>query len=179
MAQAVQASDNEKKDDGNVGVYGFESVDIDGKKVLLGKYKGNFLLICNVASLWGYTESNYKFFQALYEKFKDAGLSIAVYPCNQFADEEPWPEHQIKKWLKDNFSISFDIYSKVNVVGKDIDPLFEYLVGCNTNNKQPIRWNFDGKWLIGKDGQCQKRWNNKDSLQSIEAYIVDQIKGGK
>jgi|ERR1712244_67899 len=121
------------------------------------------------------TKSNYTFFQSLYDKYKEKGFEIAAFPCNQFGGQEPWKEDEIKKWVTENFKVSFDLYSKINVKGKDIDPLFEYLTNCDANKGMEIQWNFDGKFLINTNGECIQRWNRKEPLDSIEAFIAKMI----
>ena len=68
------------------------------------------------------------------------------------------------------------MYSKINVKDKDIDPLFEYLINCQANNQEAIKWNFDGKFLINREGKCIQRWNRKVELQTIEQFIADLFK---
>ena len=70
------------------------------------------------------------------------------------------------------------MYSKINVKNEDnekINPLFEFLTNCEANNKQPIQWNFDGKFLVNRQGQCIQRWNRKAELKTIEQFIVDKL----
>merc|ERR1719461_1791175 len=94
-------------------VYDFSVTDVEGNVVSMDKYKGKLLLVVNVASQCGYTDSNYKSLEAIYGKYKKDGLEIAAFPCNQFGKQEPWEEKEIKQWVDETYSVSFDMYSKV------------------------------------------------------------------
>jgi len=139
-------------------IYEFTAKDIDGKEVSMDKYKGQVVIIVNVACKWGNTPKSYTQLQALFEKYESDGLRIACFPCNQFGGQEPWPEAEIKKWVDENFHVKFDMYSKIEVNGSDAHPLWKYL-----KHKQGgtlidmIKWNFT-KFLIDRDGQPIKRF---------------------
>merc|ERR1719461_2522076 len=151
--------------------YEFSVADIDGQTVSMNKYKDKLLLIVNVASQCGYTDSNYKALQAIYDRHKDDGFAIAAFPCNQFGRQEPWQEKEIKKWVDETYSVSFDMYSKVEVTGDHKHPFFRYLINSSANGKKSIQWNFDGKFLIDTEGKVIKRWTNDTPLSEIDTFI--------
>ncbi|KAI8518674.1 Phospholipid hydroperoxide glutathione peroxidase, mitochondrial [Branchiostoma belcheri] len=97
--------------------------------------------------------------QELHDKYAESkGLCILAFPCNQFGGQEPWPEPEIKKWVTDNFGVKFDMFSKINVNGKDAHPLWKYLKSKQGGTLiDAIKWNFT-KFLINKEGQPVKRY---------------------
>ena len=99
---------------------------INGNKIKISEYTGRTLLIVNVASNCGFT-SQYKGLQALYKIYKRKGLSILAFPCNDFADQEPSSEHEIVRFCDSNYGISFDIFDKVEIRGRNPHPLYSYL----------------------------------------------------
>eukprot|EP01083_Nonionella_stella_P054432 143665_1 len=158
--------------DAATSVYDFSVTDLNGNTVSMDKYDDTLLLIVNVASQCGYTSVNYRSLQSMYMKHRSFGLQIAAFPCNQFGAQEPWPEAEIDKWTQENFRRTFDLYSKVDVKGDDIHPLFKFLVESRVNNNAPIEWNFDGKFLVDYRGQVLQRWTNKTPLPDIDKYIL-------
>jgi phospholipid-hydroperoxide glutathione peroxidase len=149
-------------------VYEFTVTDIDGNVTPLDKYKGNVLLIVNVASKWGKTNVNYTQLQALHEKYaQQNGLRILAFPCNQFGSQEPGTESEIKEFIK-KFNVQFDMFSKIKVNGDDAEPLYKYL-----KSKQGgllgsfIKWNFT-KFLVDKNGRPVKRYGPNEDPFSFE-----------
>jgi glutathione peroxidase len=136
----------------------FQMKDIDGKQVDLARYKGKVVLIVNVASECGYTPQ-YKPLQALYAKHGKDGLVILGFPCNDFGAQEPGDDAKVKAFACDNYKVTFDMFSKVKVLGDDACPLYKFLTGKTTNPKSagPVRWNFE-KFLIGRDGSVVARF---------------------
>ena len=110
----------------------------------------------------------------MYEQFKSTGFEIAAFPCNQFGGQEPWESKTIRAWVDEHYSIQFDLYSKVDVKGSDVDPLFDFLSKSGPNKNQGISWNFDGKFLVDRNGEVIKRWTNQDPLPTNSNFI-----GGK
>ncbi len=133
-------------------VYDFTVKDIDGKKVSLDAYKGKVLLFVNVASLCGNTPQ-YKDIQALYAKYKDKGLVVLGFPANNFMGQEPGDDKEIKQFCTREYAVTFPMFSKISVKGKDIAPLYTYLTQKAENGviDAPVTWNFQ-KFLVGKDG---------------------------
>ncbi len=134
-------------------VYDFTVKDIDGKKVTLDAYKGKVLLFVNVASLCGNTPQ-YKDIQALYTKYKDKGLVVLGFPANNFMGQEPGDDKEIKQFCTREYAVTFPMFSKISVKGKDIAPLYTYLTQKAENGvvDAPVTWNFQ-KFLVGKDGK--------------------------
>lgn len=141
---------------------------LDGKDVDLSKYKGKVLLIVNTASKCGATPQ-YKDLQSLHEKYKDKGLVVLGFPCNQFGAQEPGTSVQISEFCTKNYGVTFDMFNKIDVNGKDADPLYKYLTSQNTKPKSsgPISWNFE-KFVIGRDGDIAARFPTRTNPQSKE-----------
>jgi glutathione peroxidase len=139
-------------------IHQFQMTTIDGQKVDLAKYKGKVLLIVNVASECGYTDQ-YKALQALHAKHAKDGLAILAFPCNDFGAQEPGDEAAIKKFVKKNYGIEFDLFSKIKILGKDSAPLYQFLMNKETNPRHAgkVEWNFV-KFIIGRDGAIAARF---------------------
>jgi glutathione peroxidase len=133
-------------------VYDFTMKDIDGKDVSLSQYNGKVLLIVNVASLCGNTPQ-YKDIEALYEKYKSKGLVVLGFPANNFLSQEPGNNAEIKKFCTREYAVTFAMFSKISVKGKDIAPLYTYLTQKSENGvlDAPVKWNFQ-KFLISRKG---------------------------
>ncbi|XP_015370805.1 PREDICTED: probable phospholipid hydroperoxide glutathione peroxidase isoform X1 [Diuraphis noxia] len=137
-------------------VYDFTVKDIKGEDVSLEKYKGSVLIIVNVASKCGYTSKHYKELVELDEKYRDKGLKILAFPCNQFGGQEPGDSDSICSFTAKK-NVKFDIFEKVDVNGNDAHPLWKYL-----KSKQggllidSIKWNFT-KFIVDKNGQPVER----------------------
>jgi len=139
------------------GPLSFKMKDIDGKEVALSKYAGKVVLIVNVASECGYT-GQYKGLQALHDKYASKGLAILAFPSNDFGQQEPGTEAQIKEFCAKNYGVKFAVFAKVGIA-KNPAPLFEHLTSKKTNpdHAGPVRWNFE-KFLIGRDGTVIARF---------------------
>ena len=109
-------------------VYDHKVLDIDGNATTLKEYKGKVVLIVNVASKCGFTRQ-YKGLEELYSKYKEQGLVICGFPCNQFGGQEPGSEKEIKEFCSTKFGVTFPMYSKIKVKGEGIHPLYELLTG--------------------------------------------------
>src|SRR5580765_7772528 len=107
-------------------IYDFSAKDIDGKEQSLGAYKGRAMLVVNVASKCGYTPQ-YKGLEALYEKYKDKGFVIVGVPANNFMQQEPGTNEEIKTFCSRKYNVTFPMMSKVSVLGDDKTPLYRYL----------------------------------------------------
>ncbi|MCA9631273.1 MAG: glutathione peroxidase [Myxococcales bacterium] len=139
-------------------VYDFSLKRITGENQSLGEYDGKVLLIVNVASKCGLTP-HYNGLQKLYEQYADRGLEVLGFPCNQFGAQEPGSEADIQEFCTTNFSVSFPMFSKVEVNGPGRDPLYGWLTSQSTEPDGPgdIKWNF-AKFLVGRDGQVIARF---------------------
>jgi len=156
----------------------FTMKSIDGKDVDLSKYKGDVLLIVNVASKCGLTPQ-YAQLEEVYTKYKDEGLQVLGFPANQFGGQEPGTDAQIKTFCTSKFDVDFPMFSKIVVKGNGIHPLYEFLTSEETNPGMSgdIKWNFE-KFLVGRDGKVIKRFAppvKPDALEVIEA-IETQLK---
>jgi glutathione peroxidase len=139
-------------------IYDFKVKSIDNVESDLSEYKGKVLLIVNTASNCGFSYQ-YEGLEKLYKTYKDRGLVVLGFPCNQFNQQEPGNEAEIKQFCKLKYDVSFPLFSKIEVKGENIHPLFDYL----TNQKKGIfgskdvKWNFT-KFLIDKNGTVVKRF---------------------
>ncbi len=142
-------------------VYDFTMQDIDGKAVNLSDFKGKVLLIVNVASRCGFT-GQYKELEKLYETHKDQGLVVLGFPANDFMGQEPGTEAEIKSFCTLTYGVTFPMFAKISVKGKDIHPLYAYLTAKETNPAfgGEISWNFN-KFLIGRDGAIAARFGSR------------------
>lgn len=151
----------------------FEMENIDGKKVALDAYSGKVILVVNVASECGLTDQ-YEALQGLYEKYKDKGLVVLGFPCNQFGGQEPGTSAEIKSFCTKKYNVTFDMFAKIDVNGDKAAPLYKHLTSLETKPKGPgaIGWNFE-KFLIGKDGTVAARF--APNVTPDSAQVVKQI----
>jgi glutathione peroxidase len=149
-------------------VYDFKVKDIDGKEVSLADYKGKVLLIVNVASLCGNTPQ-YRDIEALYKKYQSAGLVVLGFPANNFMGQEPGSEKEIKEFCTKQYAVTFPMFSKVSVKGKEIAPLYAYLTQKSENGviDAEVKWNFQ-KFLIGKNGTVVTSISPRASVNEVE-----------
>ncbi|WP_304511162.1 glutathione peroxidase [Aquisphaera insulae] len=149
-------------------VLGFTVKDIDGKDVPLSKFKGKVCLIVNTASQCGYTPQ-YAQLEAIYEKYKDQGFEVLAFPANEFGTQEPGTNEQIKQFCSAKYKVSFPLFSKIVVKGKEIHPLYAFLTGHATDPKfsGDIPWNFT-KFLVDRKGEVIGRFLPKDKPDSPE-----------
>ena len=137
----------------------FETTDIDGQTRSLGEFDGKVVLVVNVASKCGLTPQ-YDGLQRLYDEYRDKGLEILGFPCNQFAGQEPGTDAEVKEFCSVNFNVSFPLFSKIDVNGDDRAPLYEWLCASEVGPEAvgDVKWNFC-KFLIGRDGSVQARFD--------------------
>jgi glutathione peroxidase len=145
-------------------VYDHELLDIDGEKTSLHAHKGKVLLLVNVASKCGFTRQ-YKGLEELHQSYKDKGLVVCGFPCNQFGGQEPGSESEIKEFCSTKFGVTFPMFSKIDVNGERRHPLYESIIGENGPLKGSVKWNFT-KILIGKDGKPIDRFGSMTSPTS-------------
>lgn len=152
-------------------IYDFTVKDIDKKDVPLSKFKGKVLLIVNVASRCGLTSSNYTELSHLYENFKDKGLEILAFPCNQFGMQEPGSNEEIKKFACTRFKAEFPIFDKVDVNGPFTAPVYQFLKSSSGGFfGDLVKWNFE-KFLVDKNGKVVERYPPTTSPFQIEKDI--------
>ena len=147
-------------------LYDIKLKDIDGKDTTLNAYKGKVLLIVNVASHCGFTKQ-YAALEATYEKYKDQGLVVLGFPCNQFGGQEPGSNAEIKQFCTSKFNVSFPMFDKLDVNGAQRHPLYVALAGKDSPFPGNITWNFN-KFLISRDGKILHRWESKVTPDSTE-----------
>jgi len=147
-------------------IYNIKLKDIDGKDTSLAAYKGKVLLIVNVASKCGYTKQ-YTGLQALAEKYKDKGVVVLGFPCNQFGGQEPGSNDEIKEFCSSKFHVTFPLFDKIDVNGANRHPLYVQLAGKDSPFPGDIKWNFN-KFVIGKDGKIANRFDSKVAPESEE-----------
>jgi glutathione peroxidase len=147
----------------------------NGRNKSLGDYKGKVLLIVNTASKCGFTPQ-YEGLQSLYEKYKDRGLEVLGFPCDQFGHQEPGTNDEIKSFCQTNYGVSFPLFAKVEVNGVDAHPLYKLLKskkgGLLGDN---IKWNFT-KFLVDKKGNVVERYAPTTPPVSIEPEIEKLLK---
>lgn len=150
-----------------MGIYDFAARTIDGAEQPLADYRGKTLLVVNVASKCGLTPQ-YKGLEALYREYKDRGLVILGFPCDQFAHQEPGDEEEIKNFCSLNYDVSFPMFAKIKVNGDDAHPLYTYLKTEQGGllGMDFIKWNFT-KFLVDKTGTVVKRYAPTDTPETI------------
>jgi glutathione peroxidase len=166
---------SEKAKEISMGIYDFEAKTIDGSSQKLSAYKGKTLLVVNVASKCGFTPQ-YKGLEALWRKYKDQGLVIAGFPCDQFGHQEPGDENEIKNFCSLNYEVSFPLYAKIEVNGKNTHPLYQHLKSSAPGvlGTEAIKWNFT-KFLVDKSGKVVKRYAPNDTPEAIDKDIAELL----
>jgi glutathione peroxidase len=162
-------------DQTNNTVYSFKMKNIDGKTVSLAKYKGKVLLIVNVASKCGHTPQ-YAGLEKLYEKYKDKGFVILGFPCNQFLEQEPGTDADIKTFCTTKYNVTFPLFDKIEVNGDNANPLYQFLKTAqpDPDGKLDIGWNFT-KFLIDRQGHPVKRIMTKVEPEDFDADIQASV----
>ena len=147
-------------------VHQFTMETIDGEEQSLEAYKGKVLVMVNVASKCGYTPQ-YEQLQAFYEKYKDKGVVVMGFPANNFMNQEPGTDEEIKQFCTENYDVSFPMFSKISVKGSDQHPLYGYLTSEKKNGvlDTKVSWNFN-KFLVNQDGQVIKHYNSPVEVTS-------------
>ncbi len=153
-------------------VYEFSAKSIDGEYVSIGKYEGKILLIVNTASKCGFTYQ-YEGLQELYDEYKDDNFVVLGFPSNQFMNQEPGSDEDIKQFCEQNFGVTFPLFSKIDVKGENQHPLFYYLTS-NEETAGEIGWNFT-KFLINEEGQPISRYEPSVEPKEIKAGIEQLI----
>lgn len=156
-------------------LYDFKATDIDGKEYDLSQLKGKKVMIVNVASKCGYTPQ-YKPLQELYSRYKDKGFVILGFPCNQFMGQEPGDESEIQSFCEKNYGVTFPLFSKIDVKGKEQHPIYQWLTSKSENGVEDskVGWNFN-KYLIDENGHYVKHFESGTDPLSDE--IVNWIEG--
>ena len=159
-------------------VHEFTMDALNGTPTPLANFKGKVMLVVNVASQCGYTYQ-YEGLQALYVKYKDQGLVVAGFPANNFGGQEPGSNAEIGAFCKSKFGVTFPMFSKISVAGKDKAPLYQFLTDKTVNPKTggEIPWNFT-KYLVDRNGKVLARFDapvepeSKDLTSAIETALA-------
>ena len=145
----------------------FTAIDIDGKEQTLSQYAGKVLLVVNVASQCGFTPQ-YTGLEKLWRDYRDRGLVVLGFPCDQFGHQEPGDEAEILNFCSVNYAVDFPLFAKIDVNGTEAHPLWRWLKSKKSGilGTEAIKWNFT-KFLVGRDGKVLKRYAPADTPESI------------
>lgn len=150
--------------------YNLEAKKINGEMVSMSEYKGKTVIVVNTASKCGFTPQ-FEGLEKLYEKYKDKGLVILGFPCNQFGKQEPGVGEEIEEFCQVNYGVSFPIFDKIDVNGSSTHPIFKYLksnLGGFLGSS--IKWNFT-KFVIDKNGKPIKRFSPITKPEEMESFV--------
>ena len=162
-------------DTSSTNFYEFKAENIQGKEISMESYKGKVVLVVNTASKCGFTPQ-FTGLEELYTKYKDQGLEILGFPCNQFAGQDPGSNEEIESFCQLNYGVNFPMFAKIDVNGENAHPLYQFLKA-----KLPgllgkrIKWNFT-KFLISSDGTPLKRYAPTVKPADIEKDIEKLLK---
>ena len=153
-------------------IYDYVVKDANMNEISIGSFKNKVLLVVNVASECGFTYQ-YEGLQNLYSKYAEDGLEVLGFPCNQFKAQESGTNEEIQFFCTEKYDVSFNVFNKIDVNGKDADPFYNFL-----KNERPgimrsknIKWNFS-KFLVNKNGEVVKRYGPTTKPESIESDII-------
>ena len=159
-----------------MNVFDFQAVALDGTPIDLSRYRGKVLLIVNTASACGFTPQ-YKGLEEVYRRFRERGVEVLGFPCNQFGKQESGSEAEIGAFCEKNYGVSFPLFAKIDVNGGNAHPLFRHLKreARGVLGTQSIKWNFT-KFLVARDGRVVKRYAPNTApdkiLGDIEAVLA-------
>lgn len=155
--------------------YQFSAKSLQGKEISMKEYQGKTILVVNTASKCGLTPQ-FEGLEKLYEKYQDKGLVLLGFPCNQFANQEPGDEKSISEGCVINYGVTFQMFSKIDVNGKDAHPIYKYLkkeLGGLIGSR--IKWNFT-KFLIDTEGKPVKRFAPTTKPEEIDKFLAGFLK---
>jgi glutathione peroxidase len=158
-------------------LYDIELITIDGASITMEAYRGQTVLVVNVASRCGYTPQ-YAGLENLYRRYGDRGFVVLGFPCNQFGHQEPADERTIHEFCLSHYDVSFPMFAKIDVNGPNAHPLYRYLKASKRGllGWRAIPWNFS-KFLINKNGEVIRRYGAWSAPEQIDADIM-KILGG-
>ncbi|MFA6505866.1 MAG: glutathione peroxidase [Treponemataceae bacterium] len=155
-------------------IFGLKATRNDGKELALSTYEGKVLVVVNTASKCGFTPQ-YKGLEALYKKYKDKGLVVIGFPCDQFAHQEPGDDAEIARFCELNFGVTFPLMTKVDVNGPDTHPVFKLLKeNAPGAIGEGIKWNFT-KFLVSRDGASVTRFAPATEPEKMEKEIQEAL----
>ena len=148
-------------------IYEFGVTTLEGKRRSLVEYRGQILLIVNVASRCGFTPQ-YAGLEALYRLYKGKGFTVLGFPCDQFGHQEPGDEAEIRQFCSEKYDVTFPLFAKIEVNGAGADPLWVYLKKARPGllGSSAIKWNFT-KFLVARDGEVLRRYAPRDTPEQI------------
>ncbi len=155
-----------------MNAFDFTALDLSGANRSLAEWRGHLLLIVNVASKCGFTPQ-YAGLEQLYRRYKDQGLVVLGFPCDQFGHQEPGDEAAIGEFCSVNYGVTFPMFAKVEVNGPDAHPLYRYLKAAQKGvlRSEAIKWNFT-KFLVGRDGEVLDRFGSAVTPSQIEKKLL-------
>lgn len=154
-----------------MSLYDLTAVDAEGKDVSLSEYKGKVLLVVNTATGCGFTPQ-YEGLQELYDKYKDQGLEILDFPCNQFGHQAPGSDEEIGEFCQMNYQTTFKRFAKIDVNGSNESPVFTYLKKHKSGLiGSKVKWNFT-KFLVDRDGHLIDRFAPTKKPEELESDIM-------
>jgi glutathione peroxidase len=158
-------------------IYDFEVTTIDGKAERLERYRGEVLLVVNVASQCGFTPQ-YAGLEALNRKYCERGFAVLGFPCDQFGHQEPGDESEIKQFCSLKYDVTFPLFAKIEVNGSGVHPLYRFLKAARRGllGTKAIKWNFT-KFLVDREGNVVRRFGPMVKPERIEG-AVERLLGG-
>ena len=156
-------------------VFDFNATLLDGTPIDLSRYRGKVLLIVNTASECGFTPQ-YQGLEQVYRQFRERGVEVLGFPCNQFRGQEPLDEAGIGAFCERNYGVSFPMFAKIDVNGPAVHPLYRHLKreAPGLLGTQSIKWNFT-KFLVAPDGSVVKRYAPKTTPEQIAGDIAQLL----
>lgn len=151
-------------------IYDIEINSIEGKTLKFSEYKNKAVLVVNTASKCGYTPQ-YDGLEALFKKYQNSGLVVLGMPCNQFGQQEPASENEIKEFCKVRFGVTFPLLKKADVKGESQHALYKFLLD-KSSDKKDVAWNFE-KFLVNKKGEVVARFGSK--VEPQDSALVSKI----
>jgi glutathione peroxidase len=152
-------------------IYHIDVRTAQGEAKQLETYRGDVLLIVNVASFCGFTPQ-YQGLQQLYLTYKEQGLNILAFPCNDFKAQEPGTMDEIQQFCSLNYGVTFELFEKIHCIGENKHPLYQWLTEHATPNDE-VKWNFE-KYLISREGELLQRFSSK--ITPDDAALVQAVK---
>jgi glutathione peroxidase len=148
-------------------LYDIPVIAIDGEAMTLERFRGQAMLIVNVASRCGFTPQ-YEGLEALYRKYKARGFVVLGFPCNQFGGQEPGTEAEIRGFCDEHYDVTFPLFAKIDVNGRNAHPLYRYLKSVKKGllGRETIAWNFT-KFLVDKNGAVLRRYGPRRKPETI------------
>ena len=160
-----------------MNLYDFEALSIDQQPMALSRFKGQVMLIVNTASACGFT-SQFTGLEKLHKSYRDQGLVVLGFPCNQFGHQDPGSNDEIATFCQRNYGVSFPMMAKIDVNGAGAHPLYQWLTAEAPGilGSKAIKWNFT-KFLIGRDGRVIQRYAPQDAPEKIAKDIEAALAG--